>query len=103
MSKQIMSEEEVTGFVDNVFKMFDSNNDAKLDFEEFILATSGKDTNSTHVDKLVWLFDNVYDKVFEFHIQAAQRCVFLNLYFRLLVIEVRFFPVRCFRLAVTKK
>ena len=63
MSRQIMPASEVGPFVNNVYAMFDSNDDGRLDFEEFVMATSGRETGASHVDKMLWLFENVYDKV----------------------------------------
>ena len=48
--------------MENVFKMFDLNNDQVLTFEEFIFATSTQQFNAP-TQKLAWLFDNVYDRV----------------------------------------
>ena len=57
-----VSKWEASKFTNNVFKMFDLNNDHALTFEEFIFATSAKDFDNVN-QKLGWLFDNVYDKV----------------------------------------
>lgn len=68
MAEKVMEEDEIPGFLTNVFKMFDSNKDRKLDFEEFILATSIRlegDQGEASREKLKWLFDHVYDKVRE--------------------------------------
>ncbi|TRY78225.1 hypothetical protein TCAL_04247 [Tigriopus californicus] len=65
MAEKVMQEDEIPGFLTNVFKMFDSNKDRKLDFEEFILATSIRlegDQAEGSREKLKWLFENVYDK-----------------------------------------
>ena len=48
-------------FCRNVFRMFDSNKDLNLTFDEFTVATTAKD--SSPAEKLAWLFDHVYDKV----------------------------------------
>ena len=53
----------------NVFRMFDSNKDANLTFDEFTVATSAKD--SSPAEKLAWLFDHVYDKVDEFTVMVG--------------------------------
>jgi Ca2+-binding EF-hand superfamily protein len=61
LSSRILDPSEVDAFCRNVFRMFDSNKDANLTFDEFTIATSAKD--SSPAEKLVWLFDHVYDKV----------------------------------------
>ena len=76
-----MEESEVTGFVANVFKLFDANADQTLDFEEFTLAVTTRvaaagsgggaaekparkrKEEDPKARKLKWLFENVYDKV----------------------------------------
>ena len=42
--------------------MFDVNGDRVLTFEEFTFATSARNFDDPK-EKLLWLFDNVYDKV----------------------------------------
>ncbi len=65
LSLAVLSEAEVDEFVSNVFKMFDVNKDKTLTFEEFTFATVIHSTcdEENPMEKLSWLFDNVYDKV----------------------------------------
>jgi hypothetical protein len=66
LSSRILDPSEVDAFCRNVFRMFDSNKDANLTFDEFTIATSAKD--SSPAEKLAWLFDHVYDKVSYFFV-----------------------------------
>ena len=61
LSAQVLEPTEVEAFCRNVFRMFDSNKDLNLTFDEFTVATTAKD--SSPAEKLAWLFDHVYDKV----------------------------------------
>ena len=65
LSLSVLSEDEVDDFTNNVFRMFDVDRDKTLTFEEFTLATVIHATCSEEnpMEKLSWLFDNVYDKV----------------------------------------
>lgn len=76
-----MEDQEVSLFVGNVFKMFDQNNDHRLDFFEFTLATSTKFSmvDEDPREKLEWLFENVYDKVKN----EEKKCMFPTFFFAL--------------------
>ena len=65
-------------FASNVFKLFDEDKNGFLDFGEFSLATSAQVKIIVHIifllncflqdtldsrERLVWMFDRVYDKV----------------------------------------
>ncbi len=72
MSLQIVDSSEVDLFVENVFRLFDANRDRYLDFEEFTMATSTdekgkgnkrKKVKKKPIDKLTWIYENIYDKV----------------------------------------
>ena len=58
-----VEEQDLDSFTKNIFKMFDVNNDRVLTFEEFTFATSAQNYDDPK-EKLYWLFDNVYDKVY---------------------------------------
>ena len=66
------------GFVANIFKMFDVNNDRVLTFEEFTFATSAQNYDDPQ-EKLFWLFDNVYDKVFKDSFPHLNYVQFINI------------------------
>ena len=63
------SENDIDAFVDNVYRMFDLNQDRSLDFGEFVVATaSAQSAIGEHglgeekpFDRMTWLFENVYD------------------------------------------
>ena len=57
-----VDKEDVEPFVKNIFRMFDVNHDRVLTFEEFTFATTAQNFDDPK-QKLLWLFDHVYDKV----------------------------------------
>ena len=57
-----VDKEDVDPFVKNIFRMFDVNHDRVLTFEEFTFATTAQNFDDPK-QKLLWLFDHVYDKV----------------------------------------
>lgn len=61
LSLHVLEPSEVGDFTKKVFKMFDSDNNKYLTFEEFTLATEQPKGNPLY--KLSWMFDNVYDEV----------------------------------------
>ena len=64
LSSHVLKAEEVEEFTKNVFKMFDADLNGYLTFEEFTLATECHEVaNANPLEKLSWLFENVYDKV----------------------------------------
>ena len=64
LSSHVLKDDEVEDFTKNVFKMFDADLNGYLTFEEFTLATECHEVaNSNPLEKLSWLFENVYDKV----------------------------------------
>ena len=64
LSSHVLKEEEVEEFTASVFKMFDADMNAYLTFEEFTLATEVHEVaNANPLEKLSWLFENVYDTV----------------------------------------
>merc|ERR1712004_233847 len=63
LSSHVLKDDEVEDFTKNVFKMFDADLNGYLTFEEFTLATECHEVaNSNPLEKLSWLFENVYDK-----------------------------------------
>ena len=64
LSLAVLDEAEVDEFVTNVFRMFDVDKNQYLTFEEFTLATEVHASNGNPLEKLSWLFDNIYDKVY---------------------------------------
>ena len=75
LSLAVLDEAEVDEFVTNVFRMFDVDKNQYLTFEEFTLATEVHASNGNPLEKLSWLFDNIYDKVHYtllafFHVQT---------------------------------
>ncbi|XP_040576673.1 hippocalcin-like protein 1 [Lepeophtheirus salmonis] len=61
ISAKVLSRDEIGKFTENVFHLFDSDKDNRLSFEEFTIATSVSESAGP-LEKLQWLFDNVYDK-----------------------------------------
>ena len=61
LSSFVLEESEVNDFTRRVFKMFDTDHNKFLTFEEFTLATEQGKGNP--LMKLAWLFDKVYDEV----------------------------------------
>ncbi len=61
LSALILEEGEVDSFTKRVFKMFDTDHNKFLTFEEFTLATEQQKGNPLY--KLAWMFDHVYDIV----------------------------------------
>ena len=67
LSSRVLKQEEVDEFTKSVFKMFDADLNGYLTFEEFTLATECHEVaNANPLEKLSWLFENVYDKVRKF-------------------------------------
>ena len=67
LSSRVLKEDEVEEFTKSVFKMFDADLNGYLTFEEFTLATECHEVaNANPLEKLSWLFENVYDKVRKF-------------------------------------
>ena len=61
-AKKILQPSEVEAFAHSVYQMFDTDHDKHLKFEEFVMATCPREMSGPE-QKLLWLFDNVYDKV----------------------------------------
>lgn len=62
LSLNVLEEEDVNEFTNNVFIMFDVDRNGYLTFAEFTLAIEVA-SNVNPLEKLSWLFDHVYDKV----------------------------------------
>lgn len=72
LSLQVLDEQEVEAFTENVFNMFDVDKDTTLTFEEFTLATLAQQQNQNPLEKLSWLFDHVYDKNKSGHVSRRE-------------------------------
>ena len=81
-----MNKWETNNFTNNIFKMFDLNNDGALSFEEFMFATSAQNFDNV-TEKLGWLFDNVYDRVIWFYL-ISYKYIIIEIFMLRLVVYV---------------